>query len=81
MGMVDGHGDLERKKTLIGRVRVSKWGWSRAIGALEKETDYGWEGQGVWVGMIDGNGALEKEEGSDWAGQGLSWDGRWPWGF
>ena len=53
--MVDGHGALEkeedsgwegqgvlkRKKTLIGRVRVSKWGWSvvDGHGAFEREQD------------------------------------------
>ncbi len=28
---------LKRKKTLIGRVRVYKWGWSRAMGPLTRK--------------------------------------------
>ena len=34
MGMVDGHVPLKRKKILVGRVRVSKWGWSMGMGPL-----------------------------------------------
>ncbi len=35
--MVDGHGALERKKILVGRVRVSKWGWSTAMRPLKRK--------------------------------------------
>ncbi len=38
-------GPLKRKKILVGRVRVSKWGWSMAMGPLKE--DSGWKGQGV----------------------------------
>ena len=47
MGMVDGHG------------------------ALEKQEEFDWTGQGVYVGMVEGDGALEKEEDSGWEGQGV----------
>ena len=47
MGMVEGHGALKKKKTVVGRVRVSKWGMVDGHGALEKEEDSGREGQGV----------------------------------
>ncbi len=37
----EGLGVLKRKKTVVGRVRVSRWGWSRVDGhgAVEKEQD------------------------------------------
>ena len=43
MGMVEVHGAIDkeedsRKKILVGRVRVSKWGWSRAMGPLKRKT-------------------------------------------
>ena len=28
---------MKRKKTLAGRVRVSKWGWSMAMGPLRRK--------------------------------------------
>ena len=37
MGMVEGQGLLKRKNILIGLVRVSKWGWSMAIGPLKRK--------------------------------------------
>jgi hypothetical protein len=47
-------GPLKGKQILAGRVRVSKWGWSRATGLVkrnktlaEKEEDTGWESQSV----------------------------------
>ncbi len=45
----EGQGVLNRKKILVGRVRVSKWGCSMVDGhgAFGKEEDAGWEGQGV----------------------------------
>ena len=35
--MVDGRGALEKEKNLIGRVRVSKWGRSMAMGPLKRK--------------------------------------------
>ncbi len=40
-------GHLRRKQTLVGRVRVSKWGWSVAMGPLNRKKDSDCEGQGV----------------------------------
>ncbi len=39
--------------------------------AFEKEADFGWDGQGVQVGMVDGHEALGQEEDSGWEGQGV----------
>ncbi len=36
MGMVDGQGGFQkRNKKLAGKIRVSKWGWSMAMGPLK----------------------------------------------
>ncbi len=39
------------------------------MGPLKK--DDGWEGQGVYEGMIDGHGAVEGEEDLGWEGRGV----------
>ncbi len=62
-------GPLKRKKTLVWRVRVFRWGWSMAMGPLKgKKTLIG---RVRVVRMVEGNGAFEKEEDSGWAGQGV----------
>ncbi len=38
---------LKRTKTLAWKVRVCKRGWPMDIGALDKEEDSDWAGQGV----------------------------------
>jgi hypothetical protein len=40
-------GPLRRKNILVGRVRVSKWGGSRAMGPLKRKKIMVYEGQGV----------------------------------
>ncbi len=37
MGMVDGHWTLKKKQTLAGRVRVSMWESSMAMGPLKRK--------------------------------------------
>ncbi len=39
--MVDGNGALKRKKIVVGRVRVSKWGWSMAMGPQHRTQTLG----------------------------------------
>ena len=64
-------GPLKRNKTLVGKVRVSKWGWLIAMGPLK--------GNKILVGRVrvykwgagDGHGTLEKEQDSGWEGQGV----------
>ena len=36
VGMIEGHGAFEME-IMVGRVRVSKWGWSRAVGPLKRK--------------------------------------------
>ena len=40
--MVDGHGASKGKKTLVGRVRMSKWGWSMAMEPLKRKKTLAW---------------------------------------
>ncbi len=42
MGMVDVHGALERTRTLVGMIRVSKWGWAMAMGPLKRKQTLVW---------------------------------------
>ena len=37
MGMDDGHGAFEKEEDSDWRVRVSKWGWSMAMGPLRRK--------------------------------------------
>ena len=37
MGVVEGHGAFEKKEIRFGRVRVSKRGWSMAMGPLKRK--------------------------------------------
>ncbi len=37
MGMVEGHGDLDKEEESGWRVRVYKWGWSMAMGPLRRK--------------------------------------------
>ncbi len=37
MGMLDGHGAFEKEKSLVGWVRVYRWGWSTAMGPLKRK--------------------------------------------
>ena len=74
MGMVEGHGALEKEQESGGECRVSKLGWSMAIGLMgplkRKRTLVGrvmvskWE----WSMAI---GPLESKGEFDWAGQGV----------
>jgi hypothetical protein len=55
---------------MVRRVRVSKCGWSMAMGPLRrKQTRVG--NQGVCVKMVDDHGPLEKEPEAGWKGQGV----------
>ncbi len=53
-------GPLKRKKILIGQVRVSKWGWSRATGPSKRKrtlvgrvrvSKWGWS---MATGLLEG---------------------------
>ncbi len=71
MEMPEGHGAFEKEETLVGRVRVFKWGWSMAMGPLKwKKTVIGRVRVSMW-GWAKVKGPVEKEEGSGWEGQGV----------
>ena len=74
-------GPLKRKRTVIGRVMVSKWAWSMAMGPLRrKRTLAGRVRVSKW-GWSMAMGPSKRKKfvwlgGSGW----LSGDGRGPWG-
>ncbi len=65
-------GPLKRKKTLAGRARVSKWGWSMAMGPLKRKSPVGRVRVSKWGwSMLDGHGAFEKEQNFSWEDPGV----------
>ena len=58
MGMVDGHGALEKEENFGWEDLDVYVGMVDGHGAFEKEEDSGWEDQDINVGMVDGHGSL-----------------------